>query len=238
MNIALIGYGKMGKEIELAAIQRNHKIVSIIDVDNQKDFDSKEFLSAQAAIEFTRPESALNNFEKCFQRNIPVVAGTTGWYDSIETLRSKVLNGGHSFLYASNFSVGVNILFALNRYLAQIMNRFEEYDVSMEEIHHVRKLDSPSGTAITLAQGITDNIRRKKYPSQNTTNTTENLTILSRREGETTGIHKVTYESDSDLITIRHDAKNRKGFATGAVIAAEFLQGKSGFYEMNDVLNL
>jgi len=236
MNLALIGYGKMGREIEKIALERGHRIVSIIDVNNQQDFDSAGFLSADVAIEFSQPAVATDNFRKCFERNIPVVSGTTGWYSVLPKIREQVLATDKSFFCASNFSVGVNIFFALNKHLARIMNRFPEYEVEMEEIHHIHKLDSPSGTGITLAEGIIDNLDRKTAWKEGEEGKPSELLIHSRREGEVPGIHTITYESEADTISITHDAKNRSGFALGAVLAAEFLKGKKGFFGMNDLL--
>jgi 4-hydroxy-tetrahydrodipicolinate reductase len=237
MKIALIGYGKMGHTIEIIAKERGHEIVSIIDIDNQNDFDSPQFLSADAAIEFSQPQSAFANYLKCFERNIPVVAGTTGWLTHWEEVKSLCTKGNHTFFYASNYSIGVNIFFAVNNYLAKIMNRFPAYDVWMEEVHHIHKLDSPSGTAITLAEQIIENIDRKKQWTENLDETKEELWINSTREGEVSGIHEVIYESDADIIRIQHNAKSRKGFALGAVLAAEFVKGKKGFLSMNDMLD-
>ena len=237
MKLALIGYGKMGHAIEEIAKERGHAIVSIIDVDNQEDFDSPQFLSADAAIEFSQPESAFANYLKCFERNVPVVAGTTGWLTRWNEIKTLCDEGNHTFFYASNYSLGVNIFFALNKYLAKIMNRFPAYDVRIEEVHHIHKLDSPSGTAITLAEHILENIDRKNRWKKGSEGTGEDLLIRSRREGEVPGIHEITYESEADTLCIRHDAKNRKGLALGAVLAAEFVQGKKGFLSMNDMLN-
>ena len=237
MNIALIGYGKMGHMIEIIATERGHKIVSTIDVDNLEDFDSPHFLSADAAIEFSYPQCAFDNYIKCFERNIPVVAGTTGWlarYDEIKNICEK---GNYTFFYASNYSIGVNIFFALNKFLAKMMNNYPAYDVKMEEIHHIHKLDSPSGTGITLAGQILENVERKKQWKEGLAGTDEDLLIHSRREGEIPGIHGIIYESDEDTIRIEHNAKNRKGFAFGAVLAAEFIKGKKGFLNMNDMLD-
>jgi 4-hydroxy-tetrahydrodipicolinate reductase len=230
MKIALIGYGKMGREIEKIALERGHTIVSIIDIDNQEEFDSTDFLfSTEVAIEFTRPETAFANYQKCFERNIPVVAGTTGWLEHLDEVKKECKKNNQTFFYASNYSIGVNIFFAVNRQLAKIMNPFPQYDVSMEEIHHIHKLDAPSGTAITLAEDVVKNLERKSR---------EDLPIRSIREGEAPGIHEVIYESDADRISIKHDAKNRTGFALGAVLAAEFTKGKTGFLTMDDLLKL
>jgi 4-hydroxy-tetrahydrodipicolinate reductase len=238
VKIALIGYGKMGREIEKIARERGHEIVSVIDIDNLQDFDSSGFLSAEVAIEFTRPETAVVNFLKCFERNVPVVAGTTGWLQRIDEIKSTCEKEGKTFFYASNYSIGVNVFFAINKYLARIMNQFPSYDVRMEEVHHIHKLDSPSGTGITLAEGILANMNRKnRWEENHEPVSSDVLAIHSIREGEVPGIHSVIYESDADIISIKHEAKNRKGFALGAVIAAEFTKGKKGFLTMNDIFN-
>lgn len=237
MNIALIGYGKMGKEIEKIARQRGHSIVSIIDESNLDGFDSPEFKKADVAIEFTTPASAFSNYMKCFDANIPVVSGTTGWLDRLPEIKVKCEQEGKTFFYASNYSLGVNIFFAVNKYLAKIMNNFPDYSVRMQETHHIHKLDAPSGTAITLAEDIIQNIDRKSDWHLEEELKSSDLLIHCSREGEVSGIHEVIYESEADLISIKHDAKNRKGFALGAVLAAEFTQGRSGFLGMNDMLN-
>jgi len=237
MKIALIGYGKMGHAIEEIANQRGHTIVSIIDVDNQKDFDSPQFLSTDVVLEFSQPQSAYNNYLKCFERNIPVVAGTTGWLSHLEEIKNYCKGGNHTFFYSSNFSIGVNIFFAINKYLAKIMNNFPSYDVCLEEIHHINKLDSPSGTGITLAEFILENIDRKKQWKEGQEGIAEDLLINSIREGEVPGIHEIIYESDVDTIRIQHSTKSRKGFAFGAILAAEFTKGRKGFLSMNDMLD-
>jgi 4-hydroxy-tetrahydrodipicolinate reductase len=237
MKIALIGYGKMGHVIEEIAKERGHTIVSTIDVDNQGDIDSHQFLSAEVAIEFSQPQSAFDNYRKCFDRNIPVVAGTTGWLARMDEIKRLCTEGNHTFFYASNYSIGVNIFFALNKYLAKIMNHFPLYEVSMEEVHHIHKLDSPSGTSITLAEQILENIDRKKPWKEGSEGNAGDLQIHSRRESEVPGIHEIIYESDVDTIRIQHNAKSRKGFALGAVLAAEFVKGKKGFLTMNDMLD-
>ena len=237
MKMALIGYGKMGKEIEKIALNRGHEIVSIIDINNLQDFDSDAFESAEVAIEFTLPHTALNNYRKCFERNIPVVTGTTGWLEHLPEIKNACEKEGKTFFYASNYSLGVNVFFAVNKHLARIMNRFPDYDAVVEEVHHIHKLDAPSGTAITLAEGIIENIDRKNKWVEGKEPQSGELGIRSIREGEVPGIHEVVYESDADIISIKHDAKNRKGFALGAVIAAEFTKEKKGFLTMNDILN-
>lgn len=236
MKIALIGYGKMGKTIEQIALERGHQIVSIIDINNREDFDSDAFRSADVAIEFTTPATAFSNYMKCFEAGVPVVSGTTGWLDHLSEIKEKCAKEGKTFFYASNFSIGVNIFFALNKYLAKIMNRFPSYKVAMEEVHHIHKLDAPSGTAITLAEGIIENLDRKERWTLDAENSPADIAIHAVREGEVPGIHEVTYESDVDCITIKHSAKSRKGFALGAVIAAEFTCGKKGFLGMDDML--
>jgi 4-hydroxy-tetrahydrodipicolinate reductase len=237
MKVALIGYGKMGHAIEEIVIERGHTIVAIIDVDNQEDFDSPQFLSADVAIEFSQPQSAFANYLKCFERNIPVVAGTTGWLARMEEIKNLCVKENRTFFYAPNYSIGMNIFFALNKYLAKIMNHFPSYNVCMEEIHHIHKLDAPSGTAIALAGDILEVIDRKKQWKEGSEGTNEDLLIHSRREGEIPGIHEIIYESEVDTIRIMHDAKNRKGLALGAVLAAEFVKEKKGFLTMNDMLD-
>lgn len=236
MKLALIGYGKMGHEIEQIAISRGHEIVSIIDVSNLNDFESEAFKSADVAIEFTRPDAALENYRRAFKAGVPVVAGTTGWLDHIDEIKSACENDGKTFFYASNFSLGVNIFFALNKYLAKIMDGFKDYDVSMKEIHHIHKLDEPSGTAITLAEGVLENINRKDNWTLSKEHADNELYIEAIREGEVPGYHSIIYDSPVDTITITHDAKSRKGFALGAVVAAEFTCGKKGFLTMSDML--
>lgn len=238
MKIALIGYGKMGHEIEKIARERGHEIVCIIDMNEEEKFGSPEFKSADVAIEFTSPESALQNYRQAFTARVPVVSGTTGWLAHLDEIKEACEKNGKTFFYASNFSLGVNIFFALNNYLAGLMNNYPGYDVRMEETHHIHKLDAPSGTAITLAEGILTNIDRKEgWALGNDATDEDTLRIDAFREGEVPGIHSVIYESDADSIRITHDAKNRKGFALGAVLAAEFTKGKKGFLTMEDLLD-
>ena len=236
MKIALIGYGKMGKTIEQIALNRGHQIVSIVDINNPEEFQSANFKSADVAIEFTTPATAFDNYMKSFAAGVPVVSGTTGWLDRIGEIKEKCETEGKTFFYASNFSIGVNIFFALNKYLAKIMNNFPSYNISMTETHHIHKLDAPSGTAITLAEGIIENVDRKDRWTLETAEQPTDLPIHAIREGEVPGIHEVTYESDVDYISIKHDAKSRAGFALGAVVAAEFTAGKKGFLGMDDML--
>ena len=237
MKIALIGYGKMGHEIEQIAKDRGHEIVSIIDIDNADTaFDSPEFASADVAIEFSMPSSAFSNYMKCFKAHVPVVAGTTGWLEHLSEVQDACKDGKQTFFYASNYSLGVNIFFALNNYLAKIMNNYPSYNVKMEEVHHIHKLDAPSGTAITLAEGIIDNIERKDNWKLENENFLSDLAIHCIREGEVPGIHEIFYESEADVISIKHDAKSRKGFALGAVLAAEFTKDRRGLLGMKDML--
>lgn len=249
MKIALIGYGKMGRMIEQIARGRGHEIVCIIDVDNQQDFDSEAFKSADVAIEFTNPTAAYGNYLKAFSHNVKVVSGSTGWMkdhgDDVKRMCSA--EGGQTLFWASNFSVGVAIFSAVNRYLAKIMNGFPQYDVRMEETHHIHKLDAPSGTAITLAEEIISDVDRKKQwvkgVQRNADGTVEGtnevaadeLAIESIRRGEVPGIHSVIYDSDADCITITHDAHSRKGFAMGAVLAAEYTADHSGLLTISDM---
>jgi len=236
MKIALIGYGKMGKTIERIARERGHEIVSVIDINNPEDFESDDFKSADVAIEFTVPQVALSNYRKAFEAGVAVVSGTTGWTDHLPELQQEIVKNGYTLFWSSNFSLGVNIFMAVNKYLASIMNRFPDYNVEMTEVHHVHKLDAPSGTAITLAEEILEKIDRKTCWTKETEDQPEQLAIKSIRKGEVPGIHTVRYESEVDSIEITHDAKSREGFALGAVVAAEFTKGKKGLLGMNDLL--
>ena len=248
MKIALIGYGKMGKEIERIALQRGHTIVSVIDKDNRQDFDSEAFRNADVAIEFTAPTAAYDNCMKAFAAGVKVVSGSTGWMSEHgEEMERLCREEGRTLFWASNFSIGVAIFSAVNNYLARIMDNFPGYDVSMSETHHIHKLDAPSGTAITLAEGILENLDRKTCWVKGTltapdgtvsgseTCQSNELPISSIREGEVPGIHSIRYDSEADSITITHDAKNRKGFALGAVLAAEYTATHEGFLGMNDL---
>lgn len=250
MNIALIGYGKMGHMIEQIARERGHNIVSIIDVDNQADFESEAFASADVAIEFTSPTAAYGNYLKAFAHNVKVVSGSTGWMkDHKAEVEALCADGKQTLFWASNFSIGVAIFQAVNRYLAKIMNQFPQYNVCMQETHHVHKLDAPSGTAITLAEEIIDNLDRKKDWKRGVTYwtndghqdegdqniTSDDLVINCVRDGEVPGIHAVMYDSEADMITIEHSAHSRKGFALGAVLAAEFTATHSGLLTTSDL---
>ena len=238
MKIALIGYGKMGHMIEAIARQRGHEIVSIIDIDNVADFDSDAFRSAEVAIEFTAPSVAEGNVRRCFEQGVKVVSGSTGWLKgaALDEMQQLCADGKNTLLWSSNFSVGVAIFRAVNRYLARIMNGFDAYDVSMTETHHVHKLDAPSGTAITLAEHIVAELDRKNRWGLHET-APDVLRIDDIRRGEVPGIHTITYDSPADLIEITHSAHTREGFALGAVLAAEFLGDKTGWQTIDDLFN-
>jgi 4-hydroxy-tetrahydrodipicolinate reductase len=238
MNIALIGYGKMGKAIEAIAVERGHTIVQTIDFDNLQDFTKENLQRADVAIEFTGPHSAADNVTRCLQFGVPLVCGSTGWLDKWDAIKKLCDDNNGTFLYASNFSVGVNLFFELNKYLAQLMSKHVEYNVSMEEIHHTQKKDAPSGTAITLAEQVLENISSKKnWVNADAVNPAE-LSIISKRIDPAPGTHSIKYSSEIDDIEIIHTAHSRKGFATGAVLAAEFLKGKKGIFSMKEVLGL
>lgn len=238
MRIAILGYGKMGRAIEEIALSRGHEIVLKVNEDNLEDFTKDNLLKADVAIEFTGPHSAYDNIKKTIGYGIPVVSGSTGWTEKIEEINHYCKENNSAFLYASNFSVGVNIFFELNKKLAALMAPHQEYEVSMEEIHHTQKKDAPSGTAITLAEQILENLDRKKnWVNDHTTNSSQ-LAIISKRIDPAPGTHIIRYASEIDDIEITHTAHSRKGFASGAVLAAEFLKGKKGIFNMRDVLNL
>lgn len=237
MRIALIGYGKMGKEIEKIIAERNHTISLIIDIQNLDDFSKLKSTNTEVAIEFSGPESAHENILHCLELNIPVVSGSTGWIDKYEETANLFLEKQGAFFYSSNYSIGVNILFKLNRELAQIMNGLPSYDVEIEEIHHTTKLDKPSGTAISLAKGIMENLDRKRKWELDSATTEDSIQITAVRTENVPGVHTVTYESDIDILKIHHSAKSRRGLALGAVMAAEFLAGKKGVFGMNDLLS-
>ncbi|MDE6383500.1 MAG: 4-hydroxy-tetrahydrodipicolinate reductase [Paramuribaculum sp.] len=236
MKIALIGYGKMGKAIEQAAKARGHEIVSIIDVDNPEGFSSPEFRSADVAIEFTTPSTAVDNYRRAFAEGVKVVSGTTGWTDRMPEIEEFCRKEGATFFWSSNYSIGVNIFFALNRYLSAIMNDFPQYHPSMEEVHHIHKLDHPSGTAISLASDLIRSTDRIDAWTEDTPAPTQ-LHIGHRREGEVPGIHSISWESDVDTITITHSAKSRMGFAQGAVVAAEWVATQQGFLTMDQLMH-
>jgi 4-hydroxy-tetrahydrodipicolinate reductase len=238
MKLALIGYGKMGKEIERIAVSRGHQINLIIDINNPQDLTTENLKQCDVAIEFTTPATAVGNYLKCFEAGVPVVSGTTGWLDKKEEVYAKCIENKGTFFYGSNFSVGVNLFFALNKKLAELMSGHKEYSVEMTEVHHTQKLDAPSGTAISLAEDILDKLENKttwvndKEPAEN------ELNIKSERRGQVPGIHTIKYESEVDYIEITHNAKSRVGFAFGAVLAAEYCLKNTGILTMNDLLNI
>jgi 4-hydroxy-tetrahydrodipicolinate reductase len=238
MNIALIGYGKMGKEIEQIALSRGHNIILKVDAVNASSYTIAELKKADVAIEFSNPEAAVPNIFKCFEAGIPVVVGTTGWLNKLEEVMDECLTNNNTLFYASNYSIGVNLFFKLNSYLAKLMNNYPDYNVSMEEIHHVKKLDSPSGTAITLANQIIENLPVKNKWVNNETENKNELGIISKRLDEVPGTHIVSYSCEVDEINITHTAHSRKGFALGAVIAAEWVKDKKGVFGMDDLMNI
>jgi len=232
MRIAILGYGKMGKMIEKIALNRDHEIVAKIDI-NSTDIN---FNKADVAIDFSIPDAAFNNIKRCLENGVPVISGTTGWLDKYPEAVALCEKNNGAFIYASNYSLGVNIFFQINEYLAKIMNNHSEYSVAMEEIHHTQKLDAPSGTAITLAEGIIKHTNKEKWtleaPEAN------EIPIRAKRIDAVPGTHTVRYESEIDSISMTHTANSREGFALGAVVAAEWIVGKSGIFTMKDVLNL
>ena len=238
LKIALIGYGKMGKTIELIALERGHTVDLKIDIDSLTDFTAANLQQCDVAIEFTGPHSAKENILKCIHTGIPVISGSTGWLADWEEVENTCKEKNGSFLYASNFSVGVNIFFELNKKLAQLMNAHPDYSLTMEEIHHTQKKDTPSGTAITLAEQIMHEIPAKKNWVNNATDNPDELPIISKRENPAPGTHSIKYSSAIDDIEIIHTAHSRNGFALGAVLAAEYIHNKKGIFKMKDVLGI
>jgi 4-hydroxy-tetrahydrodipicolinate reductase len=248
MKIALLGYGKMGKIIEKIATDRKHEIVLIIDKDNQHQLTTENLQKADVAIEFSTPGTVLANIDACFAAGTPIVVGTTGWHEQTEEIKQKCAEGNNSFIYGTNFSVGVNLFFHINKVLARLMNQYPYYDVQVEEIHHTQKLDSPSGTAITIAEGILEGVEAKKQwvnalsQDGSTVNDddvrADDLLIESYRIENVPGTHTVIYDSEVDSIEFKHTAHNRNGFALGAVIAAEWIKDKKGFYSVTDMFDL
>lgn len=244
MNITLFGYGKMGQIIEKFAQQRGHQIHSIVDENNRSDIHPSAIRDADIAIDFSTPEAVLGNIDLCFEAGVPLVVGTTGWYDRLDEIKSRCLIGNQALLYGSNFSIGVNVFFHINKLLAEVMNPYKQYDVQVEEIHHTHKLDSPSGTAITIAEGIIEQLDAKSEWVNNLIGEggeiipkAPQLLIESHRIDEVPGTHTVLYSSEVDQIEFKHTAHSRAGFALGAVIAAEWLQGKTGFYQVTEMFN-
>ena len=238
MKIAIIGYGKMGKMVEATARERGHTIGSIIDLGDESLMDPASLAQHDVAIEFTSPSTAYDNISRCMDAGLAVVSGSTGWTGRVVELKDRCMKENLGFVYASNFSLGVNILFSLNERLAEIMENHDIYDVNLTEVHHVQKLDAPSGTAITLAEGILGHVSRKKQWTLQDSGKVEDIPIHAIREGEVTGVHEVVYESPFDTLSIRHVAKDRRGFALGALLAAEFIEDRKGFFTMKEVLDL
>ncbi|MEM9919415.1 MAG: 4-hydroxy-tetrahydrodipicolinate reductase [Bacteroidota bacterium] len=236
MKIALVGYGKMGKTIDRLAVEKGWEVVLRIDLNNRAEFNTQNLQKADVVIEFSRPESAFENISTCLRAGVPVVSGTTGWLDRFEEIKALCKQQKGGFIYASNFSIGVNLFFALNEYLADMMKDHPDYDVDMEEIHHTQKLDAPSGTAITLAQGILAKINAKNQWVNHPSDQQTDLSIISKRTDPAPGTHSIRYHSAIDDIQITHTAHSREGFAKGALLAAKWLTGKEGVFEMRNVL--
>jgi len=236
MKIAIIGYGKMGQEIEKLATRMGHEIILTIDGEEDWEKQATSLSGADIAMEFSTPATALDNIYKCFKAGIPVVTGTTGWNDSLEQIRKDCALQGKSLFYSPNFSIGVNLFFELNRHLAFLMSKWEGYEISIEETHHIHKQDAPSGTAIMLANDIIRNIERKEKWVKEISGNPDELGIKSFRTENIPGFHLVKYESEEDIIEIRHNAKSRRGFAHGAIMAAQWMIGKTGYFEMQDFL--
>lgn len=244
MNIVLLGYGKMGQLIEQFSTKRGHSVVLVVDENNRPSITADDIRDADIAIDFSTPESALDNIELCFQADLPLIVGTTGWYDSLDIVKEKCVVGNKSLLYGSNFSVGVNLFFEINKKLAKLMSPYKQYDVQVEEIHHIHKLDAPSGTAITISEGIMESWSQKTSWMNNLIGDgtekiarPDQLLIESHRIEEVPGTHTVLYSSEVDQIELKHTAHSRAGFALGAVIAAEWLDGKKGFYQVSDIFD-
>ncbi|MFA5245110.1 MAG: 4-hydroxy-tetrahydrodipicolinate reductase [Pedobacter sp.] len=244
MKIAILGYGKMGRIIEQFAFERGHEVVLKVNIDNTADLNIANLRLADVAIDFSTPDSVLSNIDLCFTAGVPIVVGTTGWYAKLQEIKDKCVAGNNTLMYASNFSVGVNVFFFVNKILAKIMNRYPQYEVQVEEIHHTEKLDSPSGTAMTIAEGILEELDRKNEwvneligSEEQVVAKPEQLLIESHRIEEVPGTHTVIYSSEVDDIEFKHKAHSRSGFALGAVIAAEWLENKTGFYNINDMFD-
>ena len=244
MRIAILGYGKMGRIIEQFATERGHEIVLKVNVDNTEDLTLANLKKADVAIDFSTPDSALSNIELCFDAGVPVVVGTTGWYGHLQTVKNKCVQGNNTLLYASNFSIGVNVFLFVNKVLAKIMNRYPQYEVQVEEIHHTQKLDSPSGTAMTISEGILSELDRKNEwineligQGKEFIVKPDQLLIESHRIEDVPGTHTVIYSSEVDDIEFKHKAHNRAGFALGAILAAEWLENKTGFYTISDMFD-
>lgn len=238
MKVAIIGYGKMGHEIERVLLSRGHSVDLIIDQNNASDLCPERLAGIDVAIEFTTPSTAYDNIRTCIEAGTPIVSGTTGWTERLAELQALCRKKGGTMMYSSNYSLGVNIAFAINRRLAELMNRFDNYNVAIEEVHHIHKKDAPSGTAITLADDIIARLDRKEGWVNKPTDDPKKIAITSVREGEVPGIHTVTYDSADDTLTLRHSLKSRSALATGAVIAAEFVYERKGVFTMEDLLRI
>lgn len=245
MKIVLLGYGKMGQLIEKFALKRGHEVVLVVDANNREDIKIEDLQEADVAIDFSTPDAALENISLCFEADLPIVVGTTGWYEHLQEVKEICLEADQSLLYGSNFSIGVNIFFHINRLLAKAIDPYKQYDVQVEEIHHIHKLDAPSGTAITIAEGIIDNSTSKQSwvnevvgtENADVVNKPDELLIESLRIEEVPGTHTVLYSSEVDQIEFKHTAHNRDGFALGAVVAAEWLNNKKGFYQVTEIFD-
>lgn len=244
MKIVILGYGKMGQLIEKFALKRGHEVALIVDAHNRESITAEDLADADIAIDFSTPDAALSNISLCFEADLPLVVGTTGWYEHLQEVKETCLEANQSLLYGSNFSIGVNIFFHINRLLAKAVSPYQQYDVQVEEIHHIHKLDAPSGTAITIAEGIIENSEVKKTwvnqvvgSDEEVVNQPNELLIESLRIEEVPGTHTVLYSSEVDQIEFKHTAHNRDGFALGAVVAAEWLYGKKGFYQVTEIFD-
>lgn len=246
MKIVLLGFGKMGQLIEKFSLKRGHEVVLVVDAHNRDSITAADLQGADVAIDFSTPDAALGNISLCFEANLPIVVGTTGWYEHLDEVKALCLEANQSLLYGSNFSIGVNIFFHVNRLLAKAINPYQQYDVQVEEIHHIHKLDAPSGTAITIAEGIIENMDAKKSWVNEVVDANNNSSLVSKPEEllieslrieEVPGTHTVLYSSEVDQIEFKHTAHNREGFALGAVVAAEWLKGKKGFYQVTEMFD-
>jgi 4-hydroxy-tetrahydrodipicolinate reductase len=238
LNITISGYGRMGHEVEAVAREMGHRVPFILDTDKDWSEYGDRLKESDVVIDFSQPQSAVPNIKRCFDLGLPIVTGTTGWHEQLEEVRNLCVSRGQTLFFASNFSIGVNILFDLNKRLAVLLNRQEEYDILLEEIHHVHKLDAPSGTAVKLANDILHQVGRKKKWVNHSSDEEIDIPVISKRQGEETGTHKIIWTSSVDRITLTHEAFNRRGFAIGAIRAAEWVIGKKGFFEMKDLLEL
>lgn len=236
MKIVILGYGKMGHEVEQIALSRGHDVAYCIDTEEDWNKNKDGIADCDVVIEFSTPATAIANIEKCFELNIPIVVGTTGWYSQLEEIKKHCENEGHTLFYAPNFSIGMNFVFKLNKEMAKFTQKYD-YQLNITETHHIHKLDKPSGTAVRLAEDIiSDNENYDSWKLDNDSNNCKTLNVKAIREGEVFGIHEISALSECDEITLRHEAFSRKGFATGAVIAAEFIKGKKGIYTMESII--